>query len=316
MIGLDISSSSVKLVELGQTGSGEYVLERFGSESFEKGWISDGQIEKFDEVAEAVKRLVTKSGTKTRQVVMAMPQSAVITKKIMLPAGLREEELEVQVETEANQYIPFSLDEVSLDFCVIGPSPTSVGDVEVLIAASRKDRVQDRQGLAEAAGLKPAVLDIESHASRLAMSRPIRRCRTGPRPDGGPVRSGRLHHQHAGDRNDEVRHDRDQAFGGAQLAADRAPVRLLAQEAEARSAAANCPGTKRACCAPSSTAWRRKWPARCSSSSSTPHNRVDHIMVAGRLGRPGGLPKRSLPRPRSRALADPFRAYQIRRRRA
>ena len=120
MIGLDISSSSVKLVELGQTGSGEYVLERFGSESFEKGWISDGQIEKFDEVAEAVKRLVTKSGTKTRQVVMAMPQSAVITKKIMLPAGLREEELEVQVETEANQYIPFSLDEVSLDFCVIG----------------------------------------------------------------------------------------------------------------------------------------------------------------------------------------------------
>ena len=106
---------------------------------------------------------------------MAMPQSAVITKKIMLPAGLREEELEVQVETEANQYIPFSLDEVSLDFCVIGPSPTSVGDVEVLIAASRKDRVQDRQGLAEAAGLKPAVLDIESHASRLAMSRVDRR---------------------------------------------------------------------------------------------------------------------------------------------
>ena len=99
---------------------------------------------------------------------MAMPQSAVITKKIVLPAGLRDEELELQVESEANQYIPFSLDEVSLDFCVIGPSQTSVGDVEVLIAASRKDRVQDRQGLAEAAGLKPAVLDIESHASRLA----------------------------------------------------------------------------------------------------------------------------------------------------
>ncbi|MEO7057328.1 MAG: pilus assembly protein PilM, partial [Caldimonas sp.] len=102
MIGLDISSSSVKLVELGQTNNGEYILERFGSESFEKGWIADGQIEKFDEVAEAVKRLVTKSGTRTRHVVMAMPQSAVITKKIMLPAGLREEELELQVESEAN----------------------------------------------------------------------------------------------------------------------------------------------------------------------------------------------------------------------
>jgi type IV pilus assembly protein PilM len=160
MIGLDISSSSVKLVELDQTAAGEYVLERFASEPFEKGWITDGQIEKFDEVAAAVKRVVSKSGTKTKQVVMAMPQSAVITKKIMLPAGLREEEMEIQVESEANQYIPFSLDEVSLDFCVVGPSPTSAGDVEVLIAASRRDRVQDRQGLAEAAGLKPAILDI------------------------------------------------------------------------------------------------------------------------------------------------------------
>ena len=137
IIGLDISSSSVKLVELGQTSAGDLVLERFASEAFEKGWITDGQIEKFDEVAEAVKRVVGKSGTRTKQVVMAMPQSAVITKKIMLPAGLREEEMELQVESEANQYIPFSLDEVSLDFCVIGPSASSAGDVEVLIAASR-----------------------------------------------------------------------------------------------------------------------------------------------------------------------------------
>ena len=137
MIGLDISSSGVKLVELSQAASGEYMLERFASESFEKGWIADGQIEKFDEVAEAVRKVVTKSGTRTKHVAMAMPQSAVITKKIMLPAGLREEEMEMQVEAEANQYIPFSLDEVSLDFCVIGPSPTSAGDVEVMIAASR-----------------------------------------------------------------------------------------------------------------------------------------------------------------------------------
>src|SRR4051795_5971795 len=104
MIGLDISSSSVKLVELGQTSAGEYVLERFASEPFEKGWIADGQIEKFDEVAEAVRRLVAKSGAKTRDVVLAMPQSAVITKKIVLPAGLRETEMEIQVESEAHQY--------------------------------------------------------------------------------------------------------------------------------------------------------------------------------------------------------------------
>ena len=218
MIGLDISSSSVKLVELSQSANGELVLERFASEPFDKGWITDGQIEKFDEVADAVRKVVTRSGTRTRQVVMAMPQSAVITKKIMLPAGLREEEMELQVESEANQYIPFSLDEVSLDFCVIGPSATSVGDVEVLIAASRKDRVQDRQGLAEAAGLKPVVLDIESHASRLAMSRLV-----GALPNQGHDALVALFEIGADTtslkvlRDEEMLYDRDQAFGGSQL---------------------------------------------------------------------------------------------------
>jgi len=218
MIGLDISSSSVKLVELGQTSSGEYVLERFASEPFEKGWITDGQVEKFEEVAAAVKRVVSKSGTRTKQVVMAMPQSAVITKKIMLPVGLSEEEMELQVETEANQYIPFSLDEVSLDFYIIGPSPTSAGDVEVLIAASRKDRVTDRQGLAEAAGLKPAVLDIESHASRLAMGRVV-----ASLPNEGRDALVALFEIGADTtslkvlRDEEMLYDRDQAFGGSQL---------------------------------------------------------------------------------------------------
>ncbi|MCE2657029.1 MAG: pilus assembly protein PilM [Rubrivivax sp.] len=218
VIGLDISSSSVKLVELGQDSSGSYVLERMGSEPFEKGWITDGQIEKFDEVAETVRRVVSKSGSKTRQVAMAMPQSAVITKKIMLPAGLREEELEMQVESEANQYIPFSLDEVSLDFCVIGPAPTSPGDVEVLIAASRKERVQDRQALAEAAGLKPVVLDIESHASRLAMTRVV-----SVLPNQGRDALVALFEIGADTtslkvlRDEDMLYDRDQAFGGSQL---------------------------------------------------------------------------------------------------
>ena len=217
-VGLDISSSSVKLVELGQASTGEYVLERFATESFEKGWIQDGQIEKFDEVAEAVRRVVAKSGTRSKRVAMAMPQSAVITKKIMLPAGLRDEELEIQVESEANQYIPFSLDEVSLDFCVIGPSSTSAGDVEVLIAASRKDRVQDRQGLAEAAGLKPVVLDVESHASRLAMSRVV-----AGLPNGGKDALVALFEIGAETtslkvlRDEDLLYDRDQAFGGSQL---------------------------------------------------------------------------------------------------
>jgi type IV pilus assembly protein PilM len=85
-----------------------------------------------------------------------------------LPANLREQEMEVQVESEANQYIPFALEEVNLDFQVIGPAPSSPDDVEVLLAASRKEKVEDRVAAAEVAELKPVVMDVESYAVQAA----------------------------------------------------------------------------------------------------------------------------------------------------
>jgi type IV pilus assembly protein PilM len=296
MFGLDISSSSAKLVELGQTGAGEYVLERFASEPFQKGWITDGQIEKFDEVAEAVRRVIDKSGTKTKNVVMAMPQSAVITKKIMLPAGLREEEMELQVESEANQYIPFSLDEVSLDFCVIGPSATSAGDVEVLIAASRKDRVQDRQALAEAAGLKPAVLDVESHASRLAMSRVV-----AGLPNEGRDALVALFEIGADTtslkvlRDDELLYDRDQAFGGSQL------TQLISrqygfsfEEAEAKKLSGDLPEDyEGAILVPFVDSLSQEiGRALQYFFTSTPHHKVHYVMMAGGTATLPGLKDR------------------------
>ena len=296
MIGLDISSSSVKLVELGQTSAGEYVLERFASEPFEKGWITDGQVEKFDEVAAAVKRVVAKSGTRTKQVVMAMPQSAVITKRIMLPAGLREEEMELQVESEANQYIPFSLDEVSLDFCVVGPSPTSAGDVEVLIAASRKERVEDRKGLAEAAGLKPAVLDIESHASRLAMSRVV-----AALPGEGRDALVALFEIGADTtslkvlRDEEMLYDRDQAFGGSQL------TQLISrqygfsfEEAEAKKLSGDLPEDyDSTILAPFVDSLSQEiGRALQYFFTSTPHHKVHYVMLAGGTATLPGLKDR------------------------
>ncbi|NDY92352.1 pilus assembly protein PilM [Ideonella livida] len=218
LLGLDISSTGAKLVELGRAPNGDYVLERMALEPFEKGWIVEGQIEKFDEVADAVRRAVSRSGTKTRRVAMAMPAAAVITKRITLPAGLREEEMEVQVESEAHQYIPFPLDEVSLDFCVIGPNAASPADVDVLIAASRRDRVQDRQGLAEAAGLTPVILDVESHAARLAMKR-LSEGSLGFEPDAllALFEIGADNASLKVLRGDDMVYDRDQSFGGAQL---------------------------------------------------------------------------------------------------
>ena len=316
MLGLDISSSSVKLVELSLAKNGGYVLERCAIEPLERGWITDGNVEKFDEVAEAMRRVVKKSGTRTRNVAMALPASAVITKKIILPGGLSDQDLEVQVESEANQYIPFSLDEVSLDFCVVGPSPTSTGDVEVLIAASRKEKVQDRQGLAEAAGLKPVIIDVESYASRLAAGRLISNL-----PAEGKDQMVALFEVGASTtsmqviRNDEVLYDRDQAFGGAQLT--QLIVRhygFSPEEAETKKRSGELPDDYESGVLRPFVDSMAQEVARALQFffTSTPHNRVDHIMVAGGSASLPGLSEAitaqtSFPC----VLADPFQGMQF-----
>lgn len=171
LIGLDISTSGVKLVELAVAGKNELRLERYGFEALPRGAVVDGNIENIEQVVEVVRRLWKKSGTRAKNVALGMPPASVITKKIVLPAGMSELELELHVESEASQYIPFALDEVSLDFDVIGPSGNSPDDVDVLLAASRKEKVEDRVAVVESAGLKPVVMDIESYAARAALER-------------------------------------------------------------------------------------------------------------------------------------------------
>lgn len=316
LLGLDISSSSVKLVELGRDKDGNLVLERCAIEPLERGWITDGTVEKFDEVAEAMRRVVKKSGSRTKTVAMALPASAVITKKIILPGGMTEQELEVQVETEANQYIPFSLEEVSLDFCVIGPSPSSQGDVEVLIAASRKEKVQDRQGLAEAAGLKPVIVDVESYASRLAAGRLIQAL-----PNQGQDLMVALFEVGASTtsmqvlRNDEVLYDRDQAFGGAQLT--QMIVRQYGfsqEEAEAKKRSGDLPEDYEGGVLRPFVESMAQEIARALQFffTSTPHNRVDYIMLAGGSAALPGLAEAVTAQTSfTCSLADPFQGMHI-----
>jgi type IV pilus assembly protein PilM len=293
MLGLDISSSSVKLVELGRDRSGGLVLERCAIEPLERGWITDGNIEKFDEVADALRRLVRKSGTSTKNVAMALPPSAVITKKIALQSGLTDQELELQVETEANQYIPFPLDEVSLDFCVIGPKASSHDEVEVLIAASRREKIQDIQGLAEAAGLKPVIVDVESYASRLAAARLI-----DAFPNKGADRIvalfevGALTTSMQVILNDDVLYERDQAFGGAQLT--QAIVRQYGfslEEAEGKKRSGELPEDYEAVVLKPFLESMVQELGRALQFffTSTPHNKVDHVMLAGGSSALSGL---------------------------
>src|SRR5687768_5590709 len=133
LYGLYISSSSVKMLELVDAGKGGYRVERYAIEPLARDSVVDGNIHNQEAVGEAVKRAYQRMGTRTKHVAMAVPSGAVISKKIIVSAALREEELEVQVESEANQYIPFALEEVNLDFQILGPSPTNPEEQEVQI---------------------------------------------------------------------------------------------------------------------------------------------------------------------------------------
>ncbi len=168
LVGVDISSSFIKMVEIVDVGKGLYRVERYVIEPLPRDTVSDGNIANIEAAGEVMKRAHKQLGTRIKNIAMALPSAAVITKKVLLSANQRDEDMEFQVQSEANQYIPFSLEEVNLDFQVIGPAPNSETEVEVLIAASRKEKIEDRVAVAEAAGLKTIVMDVESYAALAA----------------------------------------------------------------------------------------------------------------------------------------------------
>lgn len=221
LAGLDISSSSIKMVELSERDKGGYNVERYAIEPLPRDAVVDGNIANLDAVCDAVGRLLRRFGSGVKNVAMALPAASVITKKIILPDGLREQEMELQVESEANQYIPFPLDEVNLDFHVVGPAPGSPGEVEVLIAASRKEKVEDRVAVAQSCGLKAVVLDVESLAVESAFELVSRQL-----PGGGAdkvvalVDIGASVMNVSVMRNGRQVYSREQAFGGYQLTQD------------------------------------------------------------------------------------------------
>lgn len=218
MLGLDISSTSVKLVELSDTGKGVYRVERYIIEPLPKDAVNEGNIANLEVVADAIRRAWKTLGTRVKHVAMALPSNAVITKKILAPATLTGIELENQVESEANQVIPFSMDEVNLDFQVLGPAANSPTDVQILLAAARKEKVEDRVAAAEASGLKSLVMDVEAYATQLAyeaMSNQLPSSGAGQTVAIIDVGASAMHINILHD-NDSV-YLRDHGFGGNQL---------------------------------------------------------------------------------------------------
>lgn len=167
LVGLDISSSAVKLLELSESGGRSerpYRVESYAVEPLSLNAVIEKKIADIEAVGETIKRAVQSSGTKAKRAAVAVSGSAIITKIISLPASLSPQEMEAQINLEADQYIPYALDEVNLDFSVLGPSKKSPDLVDVLLAASRRENLDDRIAALNIAGLTPAVVDVEAYA--------------------------------------------------------------------------------------------------------------------------------------------------------
>ena len=164
IIGLDIGSSSVKLVKLKESGK-SFQLERFGIQPLATELIVDGTIMDAGMVIDAIKALLAEQKIKTKTAAISLSGNAVIVKKITLPA-MSEDELAESIKWEAEQYIPFDINDVNVDFQILGSAQGAEGQpqINVVLVAVKKDKLNDYTALVTEAGLDPLVVDIDAFA--------------------------------------------------------------------------------------------------------------------------------------------------------
>jgi type IV pilus assembly protein PilM len=163
VIGVDISSTAVKLLQLSQTG-GRYRVEHYAVEPLPPNAVVEKNIVEVEAVGEAIKRALARSGARTKFAAAAVAGSAVITKVIPMQANLSADDMEDQIQVEAAQYIPYPIEEVSLDFEVLGPVKDNPEMVQVLLAASRSENVDVRNSALDLGGLTGKIMDVEAFA--------------------------------------------------------------------------------------------------------------------------------------------------------
>ena len=143
LLGLDITTSSVKLIEVSQSGK-RYRVESYAAEPTPPSSVNEKAIVDAKAVGEAIRRAVKRSGAKATDVAIAISGDAAITKVIQMPSSLSERDLEGQVEIQADQYIPFPMEEVSFDFEVVGKNANDPELMDVLLVATRTENVEQR----------------------------------------------------------------------------------------------------------------------------------------------------------------------------
>ncbi len=163
LVGIDISSSAVKVLELSKDGE-QYRVERYAVEPLPQNAVVEHAITEVEQVADAVDRAVKRSGTRLKNAAVAVPAANVITKIIKMPANLTDQDRQTQIEMEADHYIPYPLDEVNLDYQVLDAQEPNAAEVDVIMAACRKEVVDDYLAVIQGRGLSPTVVDIETYA--------------------------------------------------------------------------------------------------------------------------------------------------------
>lgn len=163
LVGVDISSTSVKVLEL-SSKSGRYWVESYALIPLPEGSVVEKNILNPEAVAESLERAINLANSKTTAAALAIPTSMVITKTIEMDADMTDEEREIQIREDAEQYIPFPLDEASIDFEVQKDRLANPNRVNVLLVATRHENVEARKEVLEMAGLTPKIADVESFA--------------------------------------------------------------------------------------------------------------------------------------------------------
>jgi type IV pilus assembly protein PilM len=223
LLGVDISSTAIKLIELAATNSGSaslFRVENYAVEPLPPNAVVEKKIAEVQAVGETIRKAVNRSGTRAKHAAVAVSGSAVITKVISMSASLSDAEMETQIQLEADQYIPYPLEEVNIDFDVLGPSAGGGEMVDVLLAASRQENVDDRVAALEIAGLTPTVVDVEAYAMENACALLLRSHGENPEHNVAVADIGAttttLHVLHDG----RTVYTREQNFGGQQLIED------------------------------------------------------------------------------------------------
>lgn len=215
-VGIDIGSSSVKLVALSKRGK-NLALDSYSVVPLPVSAVIDSSVQDVEQVSEAIEKAVKLCSSSLKNAVTAVPSSAVISKKIELSSAFTEFELEDQVKLEADRFIPYPLDEVALDFEVMGPVENSSAELnEIMLVACRRDDVEQREDAINGAGLKCEVVDVDRFSIERAYPLVLAEAAAGSELV-GLVDIGASTLTLNVFKNGEIVYNREQAFGGNDL---------------------------------------------------------------------------------------------------